>query len=114
MHPYIGSGPYCYANSLSMVLGPGAPSPAVVEVLTGSPFGFELLGGRLPFFDPYGWDPDRGLDDAIAALGWTRRRAGPDVRRAGRHARPLGFGAWQRSSCGPACGTAEGAARQRC
>ena len=30
---YIGSGPYCYANSLAMVLGPAAPSPAVIEVL---------------------------------------------------------------------------------
>lgn len=34
---YIGSGPYCYANSLAMVLGSAAPSPAVIEVLTGSP-----------------------------------------------------------------------------
>jgi hypothetical protein len=76
MTAYIGSGPYCYANSLAMVLGPGAPPPAVLEVLTGSPFGFELLGGRLPFFDPYGWDPDRGLDDAIGLLGWACRRTG--------------------------------------
>jgi hypothetical protein len=66
VHPYsyTGSGPYCYANSLTMVLGPAAPSP----------FGIELLAGRLPFFDPYGWDPDRGLDDAIALLGWTCQR----------------------------------------
>ena len=69
MHPYIGSGPYCYANSLAMALGPDAPSPSVIEVLTGSPFGFELLAGRLPLFDPYGWDPDHGLDDAIDLLG---------------------------------------------
>src|SRR5246127_3439746 len=73
---YIGSGPYCYANSLAMVLGPAAPSPSVIEVLTGSPFGIELLAGRLPLFDPYGWDPDRGLDDAIALLGWTCQRQG--------------------------------------
>jgi hypothetical protein len=76
VHPYIGSGPYCYANSLAMVLGPAAPSPSVVEVLTGSPFGIELLAGRLPLFDPCGWDPERGLDDAIALLGWTCRRQG--------------------------------------
>jgi hypothetical protein len=74
VHPYAGSGPYCYSNSLAMVLGPAAPPPSVIEVLTGSPFGIELLAGRLPFFDPYGWDPDRGLDDAIALLGWTCRR----------------------------------------
>jgi hypothetical protein len=76
MYPYVGSGPYCYANSLAMMLGPGAPSPSVIEVLTGSPFGIELLAGRLPLFDPYGWDPDRGLDDAIDLLGWTCRRQG--------------------------------------
>jgi hypothetical protein len=69
MHPYIGSGPYCYANSLAMLLGPDAPPPSMIEVLTGSPFGLELLAGRLPLFDPYGWDPDRGLDDAIGLLG---------------------------------------------
>jgi hypothetical protein len=34
---YIGSGPYCYANSLAMMLGSAAPEPAVIEVLTGSP-----------------------------------------------------------------------------
>lgn len=78
MYPYTGSGPYCYANSLAMMLGPAAPSPSVIEVLTGSPFGIELLAGRLPFFDPYGWDPDRGLDDAIALLGWTCHRHGAD------------------------------------
>jgi hypothetical protein len=53
VHPYIGSGPYCYANSLAMMLGPAAPPPSVIEVLTGSPFGIELIAGRLPFFDPY-------------------------------------------------------------
>ncbi|MBW4718815.1 hypothetical protein [Saccharothrix obliqua] len=68
--PYRGSGPYCYTNSLIMVLGPGAPEPAVVEVVTGSPFGMQL-NGSLPFFDPAGWDPEVGLDDALAAFGWT-------------------------------------------
>jgi hypothetical protein len=52
MHPYIGSGQYCYANSLAMMLGSEAPAPSDIEVLTGSPFGFELLGGRLPLFGP--------------------------------------------------------------
>ncbi|TDC82372.1 hypothetical protein E1193_11980 [Micromonospora sp. KC606] len=78
MQPYIGSGPYCYANSLAMLLGAAAPSPSEIEVLTGSPFGFTLIAGRLPLFNPYGWDPDRGLDDAIALLGWTCRRQGAD------------------------------------
>src|SRR5579871_2629796 len=78
---YIGSGPYCYANSLAMVLGPHAPDPSAPEVLTGSPFGFEMLEGTLPLFDPLGWEPDTGLDDAIARLGWTCERhdgGGPD------------------------------------
>ena len=70
MTHYTGSGPYCYANSLAMVLGEEAPTPGVIEVLTGSPFGFELIGGTLPLFDPYGWDPDMGLDAAIALLGY--------------------------------------------
>ena len=48
-----------------MMLGAGAPSVAVVETLTGSPFGFQLLAGKLPLFDPLGWNPDLGLDQAI-------------------------------------------------
>jgi hypothetical protein len=85
MHPiqrYIGSGPYCYANSLAMVLGPQAPDPSAIEVLTGSPFGFELLEGTTPLFDPLGWEPDTGLDAAISLLGWTCERldgGGPEA-----------------------------------
>jgi hypothetical protein len=73
---YTGSGPYCYANSLAMMLGSAAPEPAVIEVLTGSPFGAELIGGVMPFFDPLGWNPGIGLDAAIDLLGWTCRRSG--------------------------------------
>ncbi|MGH3158039.1 MAG: hypothetical protein ACRDNF_15885 [Streptosporangiaceae bacterium] len=68
---YIGSGPYCYASSLSMILDPHAVAPSVVEVLTGSPFGARLLSGGLLSFDPPGWDPGIGLDTAIDLLGWT-------------------------------------------
>jgi hypothetical protein len=71
---YIGSGPYCYSNSLAMVLGAGAPSPSAIEVLTGSPFGFHL-GDGLAWFDPLGWDPNLGLDTALDLLGWTCERA---------------------------------------
>ncbi|RDI46176.1 hypothetical protein [Nocardia mexicana] len=70
---YTGSGPYCYSSSLAMMLGEGAPSPGVVEVLTGAPFGMALVAGKLPFFDPYGWDPELGLDTAISLLGWRCR-----------------------------------------
>ena len=76
MHTYVGSGPYCYANSVAMMLGPAAPPPSVIEVLTGSPFGLELIAGRLPLFDPFGWYPDRGIDDALGLLGWSFRREG--------------------------------------
>jgi hypothetical protein len=101
---YIGSGPYCYANSLAMVLGPGSPDPSVIEVLTGSPFGFWMLGGTTPFFNPPGWDPIIGLDAAIDLLGWEcdRTAGGTEVqamqrlRQASRHAPvlagPLEFG----------------------
>src|ERR1700761_9126441 len=75
---YVGSGPYCYANCLAMVLGPAAPSPAVIEVLTGSPFGAKLIGGTIPFFDPLGWDPGVGLDTVIDLLGWTCVRTTPE------------------------------------
>jgi hypothetical protein len=57
-----------------MVLGAQAPDPSAIEVLTGSPFGFELLEGTIPLFDPLGWEPDTGLDAAIALLGWTCER----------------------------------------
>jgi hypothetical protein len=53
------------------MFGADAPSTAVVEVATASPFGMQLIDGTLPFFDPYGWDPEAGFDDALAALGWT-------------------------------------------
>ncbi|OCO98730.1 MULTISPECIES: hypothetical protein [unclassified Ensifer] len=69
--PYVGSGPYCYANSFAMMFGDAAPSTAVIEFSTSSPFGMQLIGGSLPFFDPYGWDPEAGFDGALEALGWT-------------------------------------------
>jgi hypothetical protein len=81
--PYLGSGPYCYANALAMMMGPDAPDLAVLETVTGSPFGMQLLGGTLPFFDPYGWNPEIGVRDALTALGWTARTfSGDDADRA--------------------------------
>jgi hypothetical protein len=69
--PYTGSGHYCYANSLAMALGPDSPGPGAVEVLTGSPFGMQILDGTTPFFDPAGWEGDIALDAACAALGFA-------------------------------------------
>lgn len=71
IHSYIGSGPYCYANSFSMMFGDRSLPTPVIEFTTSSPFGMQLIGGALPFFDPYGWTPQAGFDDALAALGWT-------------------------------------------
>lgn len=71
MHvPYVGNGPYCYSNSLAMLLGERSPSTAVIEVATGGPFGMQLIGGQTVFFDAYGWDPDLGFGRALTALGW--------------------------------------------
>nr|WP_311132645.1 hypothetical protein [Nonomuraea gerenzanensis]SBP00455.1 hypothetical protein BN4615_P9971 [Nonomuraea gerenzanensis] len=75
MFAYTGSGPYCYAHSLAMMLGPAAPPVGAIETLTGSPFGVQLIGGTQPFFDPYGWDPELGLDAAVELLGWTCERS---------------------------------------
>lgn len=69
--PYVGSGPYCYANSFAMMLREHAPSTAVIEFATSSPFGMQLVGGTLPFFDPYGWTPEAGFDNALSNMGWT-------------------------------------------
>ncbi|HZM77114.1 MAG TPA: hypothetical protein VFC19_15380 [Candidatus Limnocylindrales bacterium] len=68
---YVGNGPYCYSNSLAMLLGVQSPPTAVIEVATGGPFGMQLIGGKLPFFDAYGWNPELGFDRALAAIGWS-------------------------------------------
>ncbi|MFC3162962.1 hypothetical protein [Ciceribacter thiooxidans] len=54
-----------------MMFGEAAPSSAVTEFATCSAFGMQLVGGALPFFDPYGWTPDLGFDAALDAMGWT-------------------------------------------
>ena len=71
---YVGSGPYCYANSLAMVLSDGT-EPGLVEVLTGSPFGIELIAGKELLFDPLGWDPGIGIEAALELLGWACDRS---------------------------------------
>ncbi|GAA1557563.1 hypothetical protein GCM10009827_093120 [Dactylosporangium maewongense] len=69
--PYVGNGPYCYSNSLAMLMGPAAPPTAVIEVTTGGPFGMQLVVGTMVFFDAYGWNPGIGCGRALDALGWT-------------------------------------------
>lgn len=73
--PYVGNGPYCYANAFAMLLGARSPSTAVIEVTTGGPFGMQLIGGKTAFFDAYGWTPDLGCDRALTAIGWTSQRS---------------------------------------
>ncbi|MEM9670863.1 MAG: hypothetical protein AAF950_18295 [Pseudomonadota bacterium] len=68
---YVGSGPYCFTNSLAMILGRQAPETSAIEVLTGAPFGALLLNRRIPFFSPGGWNPSIGIDTAVDLLGWT-------------------------------------------
>lgn len=111
---YIGSGPYCYANSLAMVLGPGAPHPSAIEVLTGSPFGLHVRSG-LASFDPLGWDPDMGVDAALDLLGWACERSaceGPCGRAAARRGVP-GAGRTGRDGSAPAPARDGGAHRGR-
>ncbi|GLZ79510.1 hypothetical protein Afil01_43170 [Actinorhabdospora filicis] len=74
---YFGSGPYCYSNSFAMMMGEHAPATAVLETLTGSPFGMQYLGGGIDtfFFDPYAWDPAEGFANVLAATGWTSETA---------------------------------------
>lgn len=71
--PYVGGGPYCYANSFATVLGVKAPSTAVIEFATSSAFGMEVLNlpkNPLLFFSPYGWEPLHSFDHALKAMGW--------------------------------------------
>ncbi|KAL2847846.1 hypothetical protein BJY01DRAFT_163862 [Aspergillus pseudoustus] len=80
MLSYTGSGPYCYAHSLYMILQALSPDPrsipssGFIECLTTMPFGklfINLETGPVSFFsNPY-TDPDEGLRMAIDTLGWT-------------------------------------------
>lgn len=75
MLPYIGSGDYCFSNSLHMsLLGSGAPPESLpttgfIECLTTLPFGYTYLKETELFFFS-GPNPDFGLTRAIETLGW--------------------------------------------
>ncbi len=75
MLPYVGSGDYCFANSLHMsLLGSGAPpeslpSTGFLECLTTLPFGYTYLKDADLFYFS-GPNPDRGLTHALETLGW--------------------------------------------
>ena len=68
--PYVGSAPLCYTNTLVMTLDDPALQPSLIETLTSSAFGYQLLAGEMPFTDPFGWDPEEGIDQALRLLGY--------------------------------------------
>ncbi len=76
MIPYIGSGDYCFANSLYMSLlasessVESLPSTGFLECLTVMPFGYTYFKEAELFFFS-GPNPDLGLTRAIETLGWT-------------------------------------------
>lgn len=72
MTRYSGNSPYCYSNTLAMTLGHPVEA-ATIEALTGSAFGYQRVG-PLPLFDPPGWNPDRGLDQALEIMGVAHER----------------------------------------
>lgn len=73
MIPYIGNGPYCYANATSMLLATLGEniSPSRIEVLTGVGLGaFWLEDAKLIFFSNLGTAPDVGISKALELLGF--------------------------------------------
>jgi hypothetical protein len=72
---YMGNGPYCAANSLSVIFDStvpesGGPGSATIEVLSGTPFGIAIHGDNLTYFTPPGWSPEYGITTAMKLLGW--------------------------------------------
>jgi hypothetical protein len=68
---YVGNGPYCTANSLTVIFGDDGPGPAAIEVLSGTPFGMSLQGADLPYWGPIGWTPEIGIATVLDLLGWA-------------------------------------------
>jgi hypothetical protein len=79
---YLGNGPYCAANSLSVIFGGAGPGPAVLEVLSGTPFGIAVHGDGLTYFSPQRWDPEFGIKNAMSLLGWECDRVYGDPDRS--------------------------------
>ncbi|MXN48598.1 hypothetical protein GR138_25660 [Shinella kummerowiae] len=83
---YVGSGPYCYSNSFSMMFGESSPPARIIEFATSSAFGMHLLRGSLPFFDPFCWTPEASFAEALGAMGWVSELVrGEDPRSAIHH-----------------------------
>jgi len=72
--PYVGNGPYCYANATAMLLAAIGEhiSPSRIEVLTGVGLGaFWLEDTKLIFFSNLGTAPDIGISKALELLGFN-------------------------------------------
>lgn len=69
---YIGSGQYCYANSLATVLGEKGhiADPGLLEALTGVSISAFWQEEDLPFFSSYVNPPDKGINTALSSLGY--------------------------------------------
>ena len=81
MHTYIGNGPYCYANSASMLLESAGESiePRLIEVLSGVGLGAWWLSASQTLFLS-GWTvPDTGVSQSFRLLGFeVAEEAEPD------------------------------------
>lgn len=69
---YLGSSPSCYSNTLAMTLGYPV-AMRTIWALSGSAFGYQRVG-LLPLFDPPGWNPDRGIDQALSIMAVRSQR----------------------------------------
>ena len=72
MHTYIGNGPYCYANSASMLLESAGESiePRLIEVLSGVGLGAWWLPESQTLFLSGCTAPDTGVSQSFRLLGF--------------------------------------------
>lgn len=72
--PFVGNGPYCYSNAISMLLSTVGEqiSPRVLEAYTGVGLGaFWLPKEKLLFFSSISNPPDLGISRALRLLGFN-------------------------------------------
>ncbi len=69
---YIGSGEYCYANSLSTVLQHAGESisPDLIECLT-CVGNSAMMADEIPYFNSFFNVPDEGINRSLTTLGFT-------------------------------------------
>ncbi|KAK2804811.1 hypothetical protein FQN51_001453 [Onygenales sp. PD_10] len=77
---------------MSVILDKDAPSTAVIEFATLSPFGMELIGESFHYsIHMDGWTPFAGIDHAITAMGWqsTLTRAKDELKKGPAFVEPV-------------------------